>query len=201
MATAQVQDEVTSSSPRAKLLETLADHWWLLVLRGITATFLGVLTLISPGLVLLTLILMWAVYILVDVALAGAVFHRGIATATSAWWLTMTGLVSIAGVAALAWPALTGRLPLVLIAAWAIAVGAIQTWGALKLREDISGEWLLGFRGLVSILLGFIVLASPGADGLALAGLFAIFIILFGLSEIGLALEVVTHDTRGSSLF
>ena len=46
------------------LLNALAKHWWLLLLRGICAILFGVLTFVWPGITLLTLVLLYGAYAL-----------------------------------------------------------------------------------------------------------------------------------------
>jgi uncharacterized membrane protein HdeD (DUF308 family) len=60
------------------LLHTLAENWWLLLLRGICAILFGVLTFVWPGITLLTLVLLYGAYALADgvLALAEAVMGR-----------------------------------------------------------------------------------------------------------------------------
>src|SRR5499433_81270 len=52
------------------LLNALAKHWWLLLLRGICAILFGVLTFVWPGITLLTLVLLYGAYALADGMLA-----------------------------------------------------------------------------------------------------------------------------------
>jgi uncharacterized membrane protein HdeD (DUF308 family) len=52
------------------LLHALAKNWWLLLLRGICAILFGVLAFVWPGITLLTLVLLYGAYALVDGVLA-----------------------------------------------------------------------------------------------------------------------------------
>jgi hypothetical protein len=52
------------------LLHALAKHWWLLLLRGICAILFGVLAFVWPGITLLTLVLLYGAFALVDGVLA-----------------------------------------------------------------------------------------------------------------------------------
>jgi uncharacterized membrane protein HdeD (DUF308 family) len=47
-------------------LRSLADNWWLLLLRGMAAIAFGVLAFFWPGLTLVTLPLLWGAYALSD---------------------------------------------------------------------------------------------------------------------------------------
>ena len=54
----------------AVMLHALADHWWVLLLRGAAALIFGFLTFLWPGITLLTLTLFWGAFALVDGVLA-----------------------------------------------------------------------------------------------------------------------------------
>lgn len=101
-----------SSSNAAPSLEgfvksALHRSWWLLLLRGIAAVAFGVLTFVWPQISLLTLIMVYGVYALIDGVLALIAAIRG-GGFVPRWWLALGGVVSIlAAVVAFAWPGLT----------------------------------------------------------------------------------------------
>src|SRR5258708_9601253 len=100
------------------LLHTLAKNWWLLLLRGICAILFGVLTFVWPGITLLTLVLLYAAYALVDGVLALAEAVMGGAPAPR-WWLALVRLLGIAaGIITFAWPGLPALLLPLVIARW-----------------------------------------------------------------------------------
>jgi uncharacterized membrane protein HdeD (DUF308 family) len=45
----------------------------------------------------------------------------------------------------------------------------LQIWGAIELRKELTGEWLLALSGLLSIAFGVIMFAQPEAGALAVA--------------------------------
>ena len=66
------------------------------------------------------------------------------ATTGQRWWLALTGVLGIvAGLIAFFAPVLTGGILLIFIAIWAIAIGVMAIVGAIQLRKEIEGEWLL----------------------------------------------------------
>jgi uncharacterized membrane protein HdeD (DUF308 family) len=136
------------------LLHALARHWWLLLLRGICAILFGVLAFVWPGITLLTLVLLYGAFALVDGVLALAEAVMGGAPAPR-WWLALVGLLGIAvGILTFAWPGITALVLLLFIAGWAIATGILQIVGAIRLRKEIDNEWLLIASGVVSIIFG-----------------------------------------------
>jgi len=171
------------------LLRSLAENWWLLLLRGIAAVVFGVLAIFWPGVTLLALAYLFAAYALVDgiCALGAAVFgHTG--SMMPRWWLAFVGVIGIlAGLLAFAWPGLTAFVLLLLIASWAIVIGVLEVVGAIYLRKEIEGEWWLIISGLLSVAFGVILFVQPGAGALALIWVIGIYAILAGGSLIGLA--------------
>ena len=173
-------------------LRELADNWWLLLLRGIAAIAFGVLAFMWPDLTLLTLTYMWGFYAIADgvLALWAAIAGKGGEIAPR-WWLTVVGIAGIlAGLLAFVWPGMTALVLLMFIASWAIVIGVLQIWGAIRLRKEIEGEWLLGLSGLLSLAFGVIMIARPGTGALAVVWLIGWFAILVGCVYIALAFQL-----------
>jgi uncharacterized membrane protein HdeD (DUF308 family) len=176
-------------------LRELAENWWLLLLRGIAAITFGLLAFLWPGLTLLTLVLMWGIYAIADgiLALWAAVASKGGEIAPR-WWLAVVGIAGIlAGALTFVWPGMTALVLLMFIASWAIVIGVLQIWGAIRLRKEIEGEWLLGLSGALSVAFGVIMFAQPGAGALAVVWLIGWFAMLAGCVYIGLAFQLKKH--------
>jgi len=175
------------------MLDALARNWWLILLRGICAIIFGVLTFAWPGLSLLTLVLLYGVFALFDGGLAiGAAIMGG--EPAPRWWLAIIGVLGIAaGAVTLMWPGITGIVLLYFIAGWAIASGVFQIVGAIRVRKEISDEWLLISSGVLSVLFGVLVMLFPGAGALGLAFAIAVFAVAYGVLLVGFALRLRKH--------
>ena len=127
------------------LLRSMAEHWWLMLLRGIAAVAFGILSLVWPAISALSLVLLWGAYSFADgIFSLGAAIMGKAAPTQSRWWLAVTGVLGIAaGLIAFFAPAVVGGVLLIFIAIWAIAIGVMAIVGAIQLRKEIEGEWLL----------------------------------------------------------
>jgi uncharacterized membrane protein HdeD (DUF308 family) len=147
------------------LLHTLSRYWWLVLLRGIAFIVFGVLAFMWPGLTLVTLVLFYGAFALVDGVLALAHAIMGGGEMGSRWWLALVGVAGIAvGILTFMWPGLTALLLLVFIACWAIVLGVFQIAGAIKLRKEIDNEWTadLKRRAVGAVRRGAAAGAGPG---------------------------------------
>ena len=186
---------MSSSNTAAPSLEGLVKSalhrsWWLLLLRGIAAVAFGVLTFVWPQISLLTLIMVYGVYALIDGVLALIAAIRG-GGVVPRWWLALGGVVSIlAAVVAFAWPGLTALVLVYLIGFWSILRGVLEIIGAIRLRNEIANEWTLGVAGALSVIFGLILVFMPGAGALGLLWLIAAWAVLFGLLLIWVAFKV-----------
>ena len=67
--------------------------------------------------------------------------------------------------------------------------GFVEIFGALTNRESTHRGWT-GFMGVLSIAAGVVVLAYPGISLVTLALVLGIWLIIYGVMEIGLAFRV-----------
>ncbi|MDC8760146.1 HdeD family acid-resistance protein [Janthinobacterium fluminis] len=169
-------------------LPMLMRSWWILALRGAIAVLFGLFALATPGVTLLSLIAVFAVYALLAgaVAIAGALRNR---RGAADWWLLLLmGLVSVgAGVLAARHPALTVLALLIVIGVNAIVTGVLDLALAVRLRKVIGGEWLLILSAATAIVFGLLILAYPGAGALVLVWLIGAYALLTGLLYLALA--------------
>jgi uncharacterized membrane protein HdeD (DUF308 family) len=174
----------------------LAQNWWLIVLRGLFAVLFGLAALTWPNLTLVVLVFLLGIYLLTDGLLAvitGLTRHTG----SRPWWLLLVeGLMSIvAGVLALLSPGLTVITLLYLIAAWAIITGMVEIVSAIRLRAEIENEGWLALSGVLSVVLGVVLVIWPGAGALGFVWLIGAYALVFGLLLIGLGFRLWTWQS------
>jgi uncharacterized membrane protein HdeD (DUF308 family) len=172
------------------LLGTLAENWWLLLLRGLAAIAFGVIAFLWPGITLVALTYLFGIYAIVDgVAAIWAAFN--LPEAGPRWWLGLSGVVSIlGGIVAFIYTGITALVLLVFIAVWAIIIGVLQLYAAIQLWKVIDNDWWLILSGLLSIAFGAVLIAWPSTGALALIWTIAWFAVFFGCMFIGLAFEL-----------
>jgi uncharacterized membrane protein HdeD (DUF308 family) len=173
------------------MLSIFARNWWVLALQGVTAVLFGILALVWPYQTLLALVILFGAFMLVDgvLTLAGALAWR---KWNQGWWaVALAGVAGmIVGVLTFVWPGMTGLVLLYLIAAWAITTGILEIEAAIELRRVIEGEWLMVLSGILSVVLGVLLVAFPGAGALGLAWLIGIYALVDGLLLIALAFRL-----------
>lgn len=175
------------------MLDALARNWGLILLRGVLAILFGVLAILWPGITLITLVLLYGAFAFVDGVFSLIAAVRG-GSPVPRWWLVLVGVMGIGvGVITVLWPPVTALVLLMFIAAWAVVTGALQIYGAIKLRNEIEGEWWLVASGLLSVLFGVMLVAWPVAGGLAIAFVIGIFAIVYGVLMIGFGLRLRKH--------
>jgi uncharacterized membrane protein HdeD (DUF308 family) len=148
----------------------VARHWWALALRGVLGIVIGLIAFLRPGAADLALVWLFGAYALVDGAFAlAAIFSRRGGAAP--WWaLLLEGIVGIgAGLASFLAPGAVLGVLIYFIAFWAIFTGVFEIIAAIRLRHYIAHEWLMILSGVLSVVLGILILAWPLAGALYLA--------------------------------
>ncbi len=159
----------------------LARNWWLVALRGLLAILFGAIAFVAPGAFVLSLVLFFSAYMLVDGAF-GIVAAVRAARQHERWgFLLLEGLLDlVVGVAAFLVPAAAVWAFVLLVAAWAILSGGLMIAAAFRLHLDY-GRWWLGLGGLVSVLFGIVLLINPGMSALVLTWWLGAYAVAFGV--------------------
>lgn len=171
-------------------LSALAGNWWLVLLRGALAVLFGVLCFVWPALSVVMLVFLFGAYAFADGAMAigTALSPAGTGRIGSLVVLGILGL--IAGIVAFLWPGITAMAVLLLIGVWAIMKGVLEIATATRLRREIEGEWMAVLAGVISVLFGVILLASPRAGAVAIIWLIGAYAIVFGIVTVALAFRL-----------
>jgi uncharacterized membrane protein HdeD (DUF308 family) len=173
------------------MIIALARNWWSLVIRGIFAILLGVITFVWPGITVAALVLLFGAYALVDgvMAIIGAVRA---ARSHERWGaLLIEGIAGIVAAAVtMAWPGITALTLVFVIAAWAIVTGVFELMAAVRLRKYITGEWLLALGGIASLVFGILLILAPVAGALVLALWVGAYTLVFGVLLIALGFRL-----------
>jgi uncharacterized membrane protein HdeD (DUF308 family) len=169
---------------------------WAMTLRGLIAVIFGVIALRSPGTAAGALVIVFAIYAFADGLLEWFLASQ-LGRAGQRWgWYFFAGLASIAlGVIALTYPGPTLLALVLLVGIYAIVQGVFSLVAAFS-WEGIDSPWLLGLTGVLAIILGILLLASPGLGGLALLWTIGVYAILFGvgLFVLGMRMFRTSHD-------
>jgi uncharacterized membrane protein HdeD (DUF308 family) len=164
--------------------------WGLVVLRGAMAFLFGLFALIWPEITVLAFALLFGVYALADgIGLLVDAFrnpHR-----SNRGMRILGGVLGVlAGLIAIIWPGLTVAALAIIVGVWAVVTGVTEIVVAIRLRKQIEGELMLGLAGLLSTVLGILVLAWPLAGAVTIASIIGIFALVYGVVLIGLGLRL-----------
>src|SRR6267154_613084 len=168
------------SSPAA---ETLVQNWWLFTLRGVLGIIFGILALIFPGPTILSLVLLFSAYMLVDGIFGIISAVRAIRRKEDRWGLLIfEGLIDIAvGILAFLWPGITVLAFVLLVGAWAIVTGALMTVVGFRLNVS-HGRWWLVLGGVLSLAYGTLLVIIPLIGAIVLTWWLGAYALVFGIA-------------------
>jgi uncharacterized membrane protein HdeD (DUF308 family) len=188
----------TNPSPRTTvsaddlqaLRDILRQNWWMIAIRGLLGVIFGLVALFLPGITMLSLVLVFAAYMLVDGAFCTYAAVKAVRQRERWGWLLLQGLASIAaGVIAVIWPGITVIAFVLLVAAWAIVSGCLMLAAAYRLDKE-HGRWWLVFGGVVSLLYGALLVIAPVIGAIVLTWWIGAFSLVFGVLLIVLAFKL-----------
>ncbi|HEU0179698.1 MAG TPA: HdeD family acid-resistance protein [Blastocatellia bacterium] len=183
------------------MFNLMTQNWWAIALRGLVAVLFGIATFMWPGIALSVLAPLFGVYAMINGIFAVIeAFRRDVSQ--ERWRpLLFEGAVSIViGVMTFAWPGLTVRGLLFLIAFWAIMTGVFEIITAIRLRHEIRGEWMMALIAILSMAFGLLLLAFPVTGALSVILLIRAFVFAIGALMIALAFKLRSLRRPGGEI-
>jgi uncharacterized membrane protein HdeD (DUF308 family) len=146
-----------------------------LILRGVLALIIGIIAVAWPGVTILALVILFAVYAFIDAGFQGVrAFSSGKAGPVIGHLLL--GLIDIAaGAVALAWPSPTALALAVVIGIWAMFGGFLEIFAGFGPAETAGTRAMFILTGLIWVAFGVVVLSRPDVGAVTLALLFGFF--------------------------
>jgi uncharacterized membrane protein HdeD (DUF308 family) len=174
----------------------LATNWWAVALRGLFAIVFGLIALFLPGVTMLSLVLLFAAYLLVDGVLGIVAAFRAARRGERWVLLAVAGLAGIVtGVLAFLWPGITLLALVLLISASSILSGALTIAAAFALRETHGRKWMF-LSGILSALFGAALFVAPLIGAVVLTWWLGAYALVLGITLLVLAfrLRARRHD-------
>lgn len=164
-----------------RIKQVTSELWWTALLTGILSILFGVFTIVWPGIVLASLIIIFAVFVLV---LGIVNFVRAFMSISTdpLWWLTLLfSLVCIGlGIYLFSNPPAT-------VAAFVIFLGIFIILQAIfdlviaSYAKNSEGQWLWILSGVLGLIFGIIVFFYPESASLAFVWVLGVYALIHGI--------------------
>jgi len=183
-----------SPNPRTDAADRIAAvgrSWIWLLTFGILTVIAGVAAVAWPGPTVIAIAVLFGIQLIVVGlfqffgAFAGSDVTGGVRVLNAVLGL----LAFVVGLYAVRHVLVSVVALALLLGIFWIINGFVEIFGALTNRESTHRGWT-GFMGVLSIAAGVVVLAYPGISLVTLALVLGIWLIIYGVMEIGLAFRV-----------
>ncbi len=169
----------------------LTRNWGWVAVRGVAAILFGLLTFFNPGITIAVLVFWFGAYAFVDgmFMVVSAIANRH---GQSRWGALLAGglMAMAAGVLTFLMPGITTMALLMLIGAWAIVTGIAEMVAAIRLRQEITGEWMFVLAGALAVAFGVVMLVAPGAGALAAVLWLGVYTLISGILLVSLSFRL-----------
>jgi uncharacterized membrane protein HdeD (DUF308 family) len=160
----------------------LRGIWWLPVVRGVLLLIVGFLMLAHPFNTAVALVWVFGIFAVADGILTLVLWFSNRHEEGSVWWAVL-GVVSIGfGLVAVVWAPETAKAIFYLIAIWVLVIGILGVIAAATLyrARDIGWFWVLAL-GLVSFLIGLLMIVNPQETVAVVMVIFGLFAFVAGV--------------------
>ncbi len=158
------------------------NNWWMYLLRGVLFIIIAILIFRNPlaSLVGLTAFIGFLTLFTGTIFVIGSISFRKLYNKWG-WTLALGILDILLGGALLLYPAMTAPLLVLFIGSWTVTIGMIESGLSFGLKKmKFKKWWILLIMGLMSILLGSIMIFKPLVGALSVTLFMGIQFLFYG---------------------
>ncbi len=161
----------------------ISQNRWVLAIKGFIAVAFGIVALLLPLETIITLTQVFGAFILLSGFFVIALLIRNRKKAVRYWhWFAIDAVFDIIlGSLILSYPETTLLIFTFFIAMWFLFVGALQIIFSIGLYDSFRWWWLPLFNGMVTIILGLLIIFNPFEGVTAFTYLVSFAAIFYGL--------------------
>lgn len=171
----------------------------IMIIRGILSFVLGLILILWPGATLAVILLLFPLFVIIDGLSAIVIGQKEAKHGKWQSFIPMGILEIFIGIFVLIWPNLTLEAFVLLMALWAFVLGVGELFMAFSDRDLGSGlKWLYGIGGILTVILGILVVVYPLIISIALIWLFGLFFLVYGILifTVGISLSGKTSSAK-----
>ncbi len=164
--------------------------WWVILLTGVAGILFGALTLFLPGITLVTLIYMLAIFVVISgvIGLFEAISNI---KKDRLWWLTLVfALVGISVGVYLARNPMTTASIFVISVSLLILVRSIFDLVVASYMDKKDVRWLWIITGILGIIAAGAIVLYPVAASLAFIWVLGLYALIHGVMTVGFAMQI-----------
>lgn len=159
--------------------DLLSVGWKMLIVRGVIAVVIGILVIVWPIESAIAFVLLWGFWALFD-GVGDLVQAFQPESKGNRVWLVVMGVISIlAAFFAITSPGMAAKALTWILGIWLLIRGIFELVAAFSSSLPMP-RWLLLLSAAVSIVLGILFIANPGAGAVSIAVLLGIMALIWG---------------------
>ncbi|GAA1694521.1 HdeD family acid-resistance protein [Kribbella yunnanensis] len=167
----------------------LTAGWKMLLVRGVIGIVFGILAIAWPVSTAITLALLWGFWALTDGIGALVQAFRPEARGSRVLLVALGVIALVAAFFAITSPGMTATTLTWILGIWLIVRGVFELAGAFS-SNHVMPRWLLVLSAALSILLGILFAANPGAGAVGIAVVLGVTALIWGAAFITAGLAV-----------
>lgn len=175
-------------------VEFSKNTWWLFLMRGIILVFFGIAAIIWPAITFKILVLMFALFIVIDGVIDIVSSLLGIGKIKMWFLVLMAGVLEVLiGIFVFRNPGLSLALFIFLIGASFIGGGILRVIAAFDSAYKDKGKVLYIVTGILSVIAGILVVLHPVSGGLAFIWVLGAYALIAGPILIALGFDIKSY--------